>query len=61
MFFDDMAAYAIDCWAEMATIWLQEQLDDYVEWAEKWRVAINEAKSCSLLHMQKAPQQTVRR
>ena len=49
MFADDTAVYAVDRRAETAVIWLQEQLDEYVEWAEKWRVAINAAKSTAVV------------
>ena len=31
------------------TVWLQELFDSYVEWAEKWRVAIIAAKSTAVV------------
>ena len=43
MFADNTVMYVIDCHAEMIVIWHQEQLDSYVEWAEKERVTINAA------------------
>ena len=46
MFADDTAVYAVDRQAEMAVIGLQEQLDEYVDWAERWRDAIK-ASNCT--------------
>ena len=49
MFADDTAVYAVDRRAETAVTWLQKHLDVYVEWAEKWMVAINAAKSTAVV------------
>ena len=49
MIADDMTVYAVDRNAEVAVIWLQEHLDAYGKWADKWRVSINAAKSKAIV------------
>ena len=45
MFLNDTSAYATHRSAKVASIWSQDQLDAYVEWADKRRISNNAAKS----------------
>lgn len=48
IFADDTAAYAVDRTPSFAARRLQRQLDKYAEWAAKWKVSVNPAKSTAV-------------